>query len=290
MGPKISHIRSVVATMEKATAIHKTVRDAVALWAYYPDSDPEFLGEGAIAVAFALKHAISSGSVIVAPSSIAFAAWGARPNTVGAFYIGDATRPSDKRPDLGTYHETKMAPLLVLLYRDVPVSSGAAVAPADYVVTGAVLFVTTITPMSEGHCEQYSIGVAVSTVGDSRGALVEPEYSNALYTAVQSWMNSRDCVKETVDALPEKLLKKRARKGSKPTQSSGFVVLRHKTQREYEVEYGPTESTGQPKQAHWVRGHFKKRKNGLFWWRPHIAGKGPVKRVEGYIIPSGANK
>ena len=36
--------------------------------------------------------------------------------------------------------------------------------------------------------------------------------------------------------------------------------------------------------AHRVRGHFKQKKNGIFWWRPHIRGKGDIHDREGYKV------
>lgn len=36
--------------------------------------------------------------------------------------------------------------------------------------------------------------------------------------------------------------------------------------------------------AHTVRGHFKKRKSGLFWWNPFVRGSGKVRERDGYIV------
>jgi hypothetical protein len=36
--------------------------------------------------------------------------------------------------------------------------------------------------------------------------------------------------------------------------------------------------------AHRVRGHFKIRKNGIFWWRPHIRGTGELLERNGYKL------
>lgn len=30
---------------------------------------------------------------------------------------------------------------------------------------------------------------------------------------------------------------------------------------------------------HWVQGHFKRRKNGLFWWNPYIRGNGKIGMI-----------
>jgi len=36
--------------------------------------------------------------------------------------------------------------------------------------------------------------------------------------------------------------------------------------------------------AHRVRGHFKARKRGVFWWRPHVRGSGELKEREAYTV------
>jgi hypothetical protein len=38
--------------------------------------------------------------------------------------------------------------------------------------------------------------------------------------------------------------------------------------------------------AHKVRGHFKARRSGLYWWRPHVRGTGELKEREGYVVTS----
>lgn len=36
--------------------------------------------------------------------------------------------------------------------------------------------------------------------------------------------------------------------------------------------------------AHYVRGHFKQRSKGIYWWNPFIRGKGELKRRKAYIV------
>jgi len=36
--------------------------------------------------------------------------------------------------------------------------------------------------------------------------------------------------------------------------------------------------------AHLVRGHFKQRKSGLFWWNPFVRGKGKLNKREAYEV------
>ena len=36
--------------------------------------------------------------------------------------------------------------------------------------------------------------------------------------------------------------------------------------------------------AHKVRGHFKRKKKGLYWWRPHVRGHGQMREREAYVV------
>lgn len=38
--------------------------------------------------------------------------------------------------------------------------------------------------------------------------------------------------------------------------------------------------------AHYVRGHFKQRKHGVYWWNPFVRGKGELKKREAYVVKS----
>lgn len=40
--------------------------------------------------------------------------------------------------------------------------------------------------------------------------------------------------------------------------------------------------------AHYVRGHFKQRKHGVYWWNPFVRGKGDPKKREAYIVKNEA--
>ena len=41
-------------------------------------------------------------------------------------------------------------------------------------------------------------------------------------------------------------------------------------------------ATAEEIRSHLVRGHFKVRKTGIFWWRPHTAGRGgpPIEKLQ----------
>jgi hypothetical protein len=41
--------------------------------------------------------------------------------------------------------------------------------------------------------------------------------------------------------------------------------------------------------AHLVRGHFKVRRTGLFWWSPHVRGKGEAPVGQTYIVKAPPN-
>jgi hypothetical protein len=43
-------------------------------------------------------------------------------------------------------------------------------------------------------------------------------------------------------------------------------------------------------QAHMVRGHFKRKKNGIFWWNPFVRGRGKLNKREAYIVKESADE
>lgn len=76
--------------------------------------------------------------------------------------------------------------------------------------------------------------------------------------------------------------RKRGKKKSRPRKQS-FTVVTLDSVETY------SESTGaiEPRQgvsAHTVRGHFKKKKNGIFWWNPFVRGSGPRTEREAYLV------
>lgn len=105
-------------------------------------------------------------------------------------------------------------------------------------------------------------------------------YSVTSATLVVAWLNSSHS--ERVEhVVADKVIKKRLRKGRKTDVYHGkFTELREKN---------PTFSVSVDRktglvQAHLVRGHFKRRKTGVFWWKPHIAGSGELKKRDAYIV------
>ena len=69
----------------------------------------------------------------------------------------------------------------------------------------------------------------------------------------------------------DKINKKRLSKGKLPLFSYHIVDI----SKQLKVALRSMEGAGEPeseKRLHWVRGHFKVRKSGIFWWRPHTAG------------------
>ena len=110
------------------------------------------------------------------------------------------------------------------------------------------------------------------------------EAMEELPTLFFSWLillNSKSGVTKTkVQArIPNPKLGKRerARRGR-----SGYTVVSLT-----DTENVDSEGLVTPKQiisAHRVRGHFKMKKWGVFWWRPHVRGVGELKDREAYKI------
>jgi|GEM_PF-3598982 len=106
------------------------------------------------------------------------------------------------------------------------------------------------------------------------------QFSDTVTEIVTAWLNSRHVSTERC-TLPEKVVKKRERSG-RSTRNRSFTVVSHSNTggQDSSREGG---QAGRWLPAHLVRGHFKRRKTGVYWWRPHVAGKGPVRRREGYV-------
>jgi len=84
---------------------------------------------------------------------------------------------------------------------------------------------------------------------------------------------------EKVPNLNISLSKKREKKNF-PQHANSFIPINKFTGTGNSLNI----SNGVRKARHWVRGHFKKRKTGVFWWKPHLAGSGELKTKSGYKL------
>lgn len=76
--------------------------------------------------------------------------------------------------------------------------------------------------------------------------------------------------------------RKRGRKKTSPRKQSFTVVTLDSVE-----TYSDTNGSVEPRQgvsAHTVRGHFKQKKNGIFWWSPFVRGSGPRAEREAYLV------
>lgn len=84
-------------------------------------------------------------------------------------------------------------------------------------------------------------------------------------------LNSRNITQVTESNL-DRLNKNRAKKGKPSLLNYRTVDLSKEVKRAISsLKEGDGES-GSLRRLHWVRGHFKIRKTGIFWWNPHLAG------------------
>lgn len=97
-------------------------------------------------------------------------------------------------------------------------------------------------------------------------------------------MNSKNCVEVNKDAVPLKLNKARVRKGKPAYLDHSTVHIKlGKTNTNIAAAHGMTKEEAR---RHLVRGHFKIRKHGVYWWTPHLRGnalRGHVNR-DSYIV------
>lgn len=76
--------------------------------------------------------------------------------------------------------------------------------------------------------------------------------------------------------VPKDLANARAKRGKPPL--SNYTYIRSN------MTPSASTGTGGTKAAHLVRGHFKRRKTGVYWWKPHVAGSGELKERKAYIV------
>lgn len=70
----------------------------------------------------------------------------------------------------------------------------------------------------------------------------------------------------------EKLNKSRAKKNKPALLGYRTVDLSKDIKRAINASKEGGGEPGSVRRMHWVRGHFKIRKSGIFWWNPHLAG------------------
>jgi hypothetical protein len=91
-------------------------------------------------------------------------------------------------------------------------------------------------------------------------------------------MNSKNCVERQPYAPPPALIKARLKRGLKPPPLDHTIVNIHlsPSQARIAAAHGLTR---EEMRQHKVRGHFKTRKTGVFWWCEYQRGD-PAKKVE----------
>jgi hypothetical protein len=97
---------------------------------------------------------------------------------------------------------------------------------------------------------------------------VEDEMGHML--AVLILINAKNCVEITKTEPPEKLNKARLKLGKSPLVSYSTVAI--KLNRPDERAAGSGDYDHAAIQRHIVRGHFKVRATGVYWWRPFMRG------------------
>ena len=83
-------------------------------------------------------------------------------------------------------------------------------------------------------------------------------------------LNCRNAVDTELVAAPDKLNRKRAKKGKAPIPEHNIVKvhLSQARRRAYEARGGSANAA----RGGLVMGHFKVRKSGIYWWSPHWRG------------------
>ncbi len=168
---------------------------------------------------------------------------------------------------------------------------------------GGVPTVGVATPQNPHDMVYFKVLPSTSVLDGLQRANVPPERMALLYSQPQSEL----AVKESVSELPLLLfacnLMLSCKTGVKYTKVAaktpppGLSLGKHKKKRysasAYTVmhleEIESVDSDGNITQradiaAHYVRGHFKQRKHGVYWWNPFVRGKGDPQKREAYIV------
>lgn len=118
----------------------------------------------------------------------------------------------------------------------------------------------------------------VEETEDAQGAELQRHFMIMALPAL-ILLNTRNAVREEVVPAPQKLNKARAKKGRPPLVEHKLVKV-SLTKGEKKYESTGTGAARSPYRSSLVSGHFKVRKTGIFFWRPHARhGYGAVKRT-----------
>jgi hypothetical protein len=90
------------------------------------------------------------------------------------------------------------------------------------------------------------------------------------WLAVMALLNAKNGASSEFRPAPAKLNKSRAERGKPPLVDYHQLTLRIGPRARAEAGAGHSRSGHR---AHTVRGHFKIRKTGIYWWRPFIRGE-----------------
>jgi hypothetical protein len=126
-------------------------------------------------------------------------------------------------------------------------------------------------------------GIQLHQVNDFYQVVVELARSDwageaSYILAVIGLLNARNAVSvETVDNTEYN--RKRVKRGRLPLFSHKVLKIAHRQQKRV---YGDGAPRGEYEKmrAHYVRGHFKKRQSGIFFWTPHIRGDLSQGRID----------
>jgi hypothetical protein len=122
-----------------------------------------------------------------------------------------------------------------------------------------------------------------------RQSLQDIEQEVTMLLGILAMINSRNCVETTHEIPSEKLNRARVKSGKAPLQDFSTVTI-NLSRRDARAAQDGGFSSAEIRQ-HIVRGHFKIRKTGVYWWRPFIRGAAEAGGIghARYIVKGGAD-
>lgn len=111
-------------------------------------------------------------------------------------------------------------------------------------------------------------------------ALTEPQ----AITAALALLNSRNCV--SIDPCPDQWRENRSRMRQGKKKLISYSTVRLSLSAAQERQARAAGATAEELRRHIVRGHFKVRRSGIYWWRPFFRGNPEIGTVirEGYEV------
>lgn len=121
---------------------------------------------------------------------------------------------------------------------------------------------------------EFDLGLSEEVLKDYLDTLVRSDWAGEIryLIAILGMLNARN-VSETEKVEFIKLNKQRRQRGKLPLSTHTVLKIRPAHKPSLLAHANGSSGRSAEIRAHFVRGHFKTRRSGVFWWGPHMRGK-----------------